>query len=92
MDTAPQDPDPVASRADIASAAESRVHQDHSDVGISSQHEKELRLAFRRLINPGILRPNSKEKALGSMKVLRLVLVVAIDAFSRRAVDTSYTV
>jgi hypothetical protein len=54
----------------LAAAAERRVSQlptQPSAAQLSAAHER--RQAFRRLIDPGILRPNSKEQAMASLKV-----------------------
>lgn len=54
----------------LAAAAERRIHllpQQPSAAQLSAEHER--RQAFRRLIDPGILRPNSKEQASASLKV-----------------------
>jgi len=55
----------------LASAAEQRVHllpTQPSAAQLAIEHER--RQTFRRLIDPGIVRPNSKEQALASLKTL----------------------
>ena len=54
----------------IAAAAELRTRQavpQLSAAQMAAEHEK--RQKFRRLLDPGITRPNSKEQALRSLKV-----------------------
>jgi hypothetical protein len=54
----------------LAAAAERRVSQlpvQPSAAQLAEAHER--RQAFRRLIDPGVLRPNSKEQAMASLKV-----------------------
>ena len=54
----------------IAAAAERRASQlpgRPSVAQLAVAHER--RQSFRRLIDPGILRPNSKEQAMASLKV-----------------------
>jgi hypothetical protein len=54
----------------LAAAAQRRAQQDvDASAEIQSMQEYELRQAFRRLIDPGILRPNSKDVATTSLKV-----------------------
>ncbi|KAJ7180138.1 hypothetical protein C8R43DRAFT_1056151 [Mycena crocata] len=60
------------SATDLAAAAERRLQQHRSPSASELQFsgpEHELRQKFRRLIDPGILRHNSKEQALASLKV-----------------------
>ncbi|KDQ64535.1 hypothetical protein JAAARDRAFT_64380 [Jaapia argillacea MUCL 33604] len=57
-------------RAGIAAAAERRSQaQIHADEVLHAK-EHERRQEFRRLIDPGIFRPNSKETALASIQTL----------------------
>lgn len=61
---------PVSTDA-LAAAAERRAGQlpaQPSAAQLAAAHER--RQAFRRLIDPGILRPNSKEQAMASLKTL----------------------
>lgn len=54
----------------LAAAAERRtrlLHPQTSAAQLAAEHEK--RQTFRRLIDPGILRPNAKEQAMASLKV-----------------------
>jgi len=57
--------------ADLLAAAAQRRTQQGADgsTGAQSMQEYEMRQAFRRLIDPGILRPNSKDVAMASLKV-----------------------
>ncbi|KAJ7700129.1 hypothetical protein B0H17DRAFT_901028, partial [Mycena rosella] len=60
----------------LAAAAERRLrqHQGPSPSELQfSGAEHDLRQKFRRLIDPGILRPNAKEQALASLKTLLLI-------------------
>ncbi|KII95164.1 hypothetical protein PLICRDRAFT_128697 [Plicaturopsis crispa FD-325 SS-3] len=59
---------------EIAAAAERRNRQ-HSPVMTEAQRmrEHEKRQAFRRLIDPGILRPNSKEVAMAALNTLSTI-------------------
>ncbi|KAF9057603.1 hypothetical protein BJ165DRAFT_1421752 [Panaeolus papilionaceus] len=57
----------------LAAAAERRLRQDEQSRGLTAaqmaaQHDK--RQLFRRLIDPGIVRPNPKEQASRSLKIL----------------------
>jgi len=54
----------------IAAAAERRSQQNTRSSGAQLIQEHEQRQMFRRLIDPGIFRPNSKEVALVSLKTL----------------------
>jgi hypothetical protein len=67
-------PAPI-SASDLAAAAEQRLLQQPgpspSDLQFSGP-DHELRQKFRRMIDPGILRPNPKGQALASMKVATL--------------------
>ncbi|KAJ7283621.1 hypothetical protein C8J57DRAFT_1293078 [Mycena rebaudengoi] len=58
---------------DIAAAAERRLQQSRqtpsSEIQFSGP-EHELRQKFRRLIDPGILRPNAEQQAVNSLKTL----------------------
>lgn len=73
-----QGEDPVSKlqpeRISVAEAAARRQHASLVDAAESSQavfsgDEHDRRQKFRRLINPGITRPNSKETALAALKV-----------------------
>lgn len=56
------------SRAAAALAASMRARASaHTDKWRSREHE--MRQAFRRLVDPGIMRPNNKERAIESIKV-----------------------
>ncbi|KAG6844913.1 hypothetical protein H0H87_002612 [Tephrocybe sp. NHM501043] len=64
-------PSPSISADALAAAAERRARQvsaQPSAVQMAAEHER--RQAFRRLIDPGIVRPNSKEQAIASLKTL----------------------
>ncbi|TDL29741.1 hypothetical protein BD410DRAFT_780223 [Rickenella mellea] len=64
----------AALRADLAAAAERRARlNDELDPDTQFGHEREMRQNFRRLLDPGILRPNSTEVAYGSIKTLVLL-------------------
>lgn len=54
----------------LAAAAQRRAETTGAPPEVINIQEHELRQAFRRLIDPGILRPNSKEVAMASLKVL----------------------
>ncbi|EGO01926.1 hypothetical protein SERLA73DRAFT_132602 [Serpula lacrymans var. lacrymans S7.3] len=54
----------------IAAAAERRTQQDTHLSGAQLLQEHDQRQMFRRLIDPGIFRPNSKEVAFVSLKTL----------------------
>ncbi|KZP33032.1 hypothetical protein FIBSPDRAFT_774381 [Athelia psychrophila] len=56
----------------LAAAAQRRAlaGQAYISPEMQSLHEYELRLSFRRLIDPGIVRPNSKDTATSSLKTL----------------------
>ena len=59
-------------RADLAAAAERRAQElQGSPVDGEKQHaqERAIRQGFRRMLDPGILRPNSVETAMASVKV-----------------------
>lgn len=59
-----------ASSDALAAAAERRLRLQPvlpTAAQMAAEHEK--RQAFRRLIDPGIMRPNAKEQALASLKV-----------------------
>lgn len=61
--------DSVSSEA-LAAAVERRTRQlpaQPSAAQLAAEHER--RQAFRRLIDPGIVRPNTKEQAAASLKV-----------------------
>jgi len=63
-------PDSVSNHA-LAAAAELRTRQATPQLTaaqMAAEHEK--RQKFRRLLDPGITRPNSKEQALSSLKTL----------------------
>lgn len=53
----------------LATAAERRAQSSSLSGTLTSIQEYEKRQNFRRLIDPGILRPNSKEIATASLKV-----------------------
>ena len=54
----------------LAAAAELRTRQAVPQLTAAQMAaEREKRLKFRRLLDPGITRPNSKEQALSSLKV-----------------------
>ena len=53
----------------LAAAAQKRAQSSSSSDTLTSIQEYEKRQTFRRLIDPGILRPNSKETATASLKV-----------------------
>ncbi|KAF8076433.1 hypothetical protein FPV67DRAFT_1618182 [Lyophyllum atratum] len=64
-------PSPSISADALAAAAERRARQlssQPSAAQMAAEHER--RQAFRRLIDPGILRPNSKDQATASLKTL----------------------
>jgi hypothetical protein len=52
-----------------ASAAERRAQEKTPDPDILFGAEREKRQTFRRLIDPGIMRPNGREQAMESLKV-----------------------
>jgi len=56
--------------ADLLAAAAQRRHDADASPEAQSIQEYEMRQAFRRLIDPGILRPNSKDVATASLKTL----------------------
>ncbi|KAG6916286.1 hypothetical protein DXG01_007527 [Tephrocybe rancida] len=65
------EPSPSISADALAAAAERRTSQlpaQPSAAQMAAEHER--RQAFRRLIDPGIVRPNSKEQAVASLKTL----------------------
>ncbi|KAG5649035.1 hypothetical protein DXG03_000384 [Asterophora parasitica] len=67
----PSSPTRSISADALAAAAERRTRElpaQPSAAQMAAQHER--RQAFRRLIDPGILRPNSKEQAVASLKIL----------------------
>ncbi|KAK0468401.1 uncharacterized protein EV420DRAFT_1504284 [Desarmillaria tabescens] len=70
-------PAPVASPISydaLREAAERRAQQQSnqpSAAQLAAEHER--RQTFRRLLDPGITRPNSKEQALASMKTLLMI-------------------
>jgi len=63
-------PKPNANADLLAAAAEKRAQSSSSSGTLTSIQEYEKRQNFRRLIDPGILRPNSKETATASLKTL----------------------
>lgn len=71
MSSLPEVPENCRSSADAAAAAAlaraSQAPKQKSPTQLTAEHDR--RQAFRRLINPGILRPNSKEQASSSLKV-----------------------
>lgn len=65
----------------IAAAAELRTRQAVpllTAAQMAAEHEK--RQKFRRLLDPGITRPNSKEQALRSLKVGVVLIFLSIRA------------
>ncbi|KAJ7179107.1 hypothetical protein C8R46DRAFT_1072462 [Mycena filopes] len=72
MASSPSAPTTI-SASDLAAAAERRLQQHQgpsaSEVQFSGANH-DLRQKFRRLIDPGILRPNPKAQALASLKML----------------------
>ena len=71
MSSLPELPEKSRSSADAAAAAAlaraSEAPKQKSATQLIAEHDR--RQAFRRLIDPGILRPNSKEQASSSLKV-----------------------
>ncbi|THH06791.1 hypothetical protein EW145_g3841 [Phellinidium pouzarii] len=63
-------PPPAIVREDILSAAEQRAHREATIDIKQLARINELKRSFRRLIDPGIMRPNKKEDALASLKTL----------------------
>jgi len=63
---------PSISAEALAAAAEQRTQQSQLQGGTAAQlaAEHERRQQFRRLLDPGITRPNSKERASSSLKTL----------------------
>ncbi|KAI6105554.1 hypothetical protein F5141DRAFT_134531 [Pisolithus sp. B1] len=58
----------------VAAAATAALQRSRSpDVSVSEEHDYEKRQHFRRLIDPGIFRPNSRDQALASLKTLRKI-------------------
>jgi hypothetical protein len=60
----------------IAGAAEHRIQQEMPlarPAQIAAEHDK--RQAFRRLVDPGIMRPNAYETAMASLKVSSVLLI-----------------
>jgi len=71
--SSPPPTSPTISASDLAAAAERRLQQHRGPSASELQFsgaEHELRQKFRRLIDPGILRPNAKDQALASLKTL----------------------
>ncbi|KAF8195857.1 hypothetical protein K438DRAFT_2017104 [Mycena galopus ATCC 62051] len=71
--TSPPSTSTTISPADLAAAAERRLQQNQRPSASELQFtgaEHELRQKFRRLIDPGILRPNADAQALASLKTL----------------------
>lgn len=57
-------------REEILSAAEQRARQEPPAMNIQQLARiQETKQQFRRLIDPGIMRPNNKESALVALKV-----------------------
>ena len=56
-------------------AAERRAHEAPSMNVKQLAHIHDLKQNFRRLIDPGIMRPNNKETALLALKVKRLPVI-----------------
>lgn len=70
MSPLPGSPENGQSSANAAAAALARANQapkQKPTTQLVAEHDR--RQAFRRLIDPGILRPNSKEQASSSLKV-----------------------
>jgi len=70
MSPLPGSPENCQSSANAAAAALARANQapkQKPTTQLVAEHDR--RQAFRRLIDPGILRPNSKEQASSSLKV-----------------------
>lgn len=58
----------------IAAAATAALQRNRSpNASISEEHDYEKRQSFRRLIDPGIFRPNSRDQALASLKTLLVI-------------------
>jgi len=55
----------------LAAAAQRRAQDTNLSLDTQNIQEHETRQAFRRLIDPGILRPNSKDVATASLNVFR---------------------
>ncbi len=65
-----EDLDVLEERRAIAAAAERRLRTtipDHERLAFDAEHD--LRQSFRRLVNPGIIRPNSRETASTALEV-----------------------
>lgn len=68
--------------ADAIAAAAERRNQEQAQAArpsaaqLAADHER--RQSFRRLIEPGISRPNSKEQYLATLKVLFYVLLCTL--------------
>lgn len=69
----------------LAAAAQRRAQDANVTHEAQSMQEYEMRQAFRRLIDPGILRPNSKDVATASLKVLRQASI-----FNKFPIRTSF--
>jgi len=62
----------------LAAAAERRTRQTTPQLTtaqLTAQHEK--RQKFRRLIDPGITRPNPKDRAMSSLRVTEILPVMS---------------
>lgn len=59
----------------LATAAQRRAQDAQPTPEAQQMQDYDLRLKFRRLIDPGILRPNPKNVAMGSLKVHILVYI-----------------
>ena len=70
--TASESSNPAISVDRIAEAAERRASASSRNSHLTEIEEHEKRQQFRRLIDPGILRPNAKEVAMASLHVLGL--------------------
>lgn len=82
-------------RADLATAAERRARErPNHESNAQSAEERTLRLNFRRAIDPGIVRPNSEEKAEAAIKVhsARNVLSDSDGRLTRGSVDSAHIV
>ncbi|KAH8830519.1 hypothetical protein DL96DRAFT_1593260 [Flagelloscypha sp. PMI_526] len=65
------DEQPNASKLEALAAIERRIQpQESKPSTIQLRQEQELRQKFRRLIDPGIVRPNSEEQARATIKIL----------------------
>ena len=70
-------PTPVISPEALAAAAERRTLQATprlTTAQLTAQHDK--RQKFRRLIDPGITRPNPKDRAMSSLRITGIIFMV----------------